>query len=69
MDTFNLAPSQQEELNERDGLLHQELDAIADDVRTMDLECESFDLEKELKFVNGFLDYLKSIRAGTETPA
>jgi len=67
MDTFNLTPTQQEELNERDGLLKQELFAIADDARTIELEGEVFDLQKEFKFVNDFLAYLKSIGAGTET--
>jgi len=69
MDTFNLTPTQQEDLNERDGLLKQELFAIVDDARTIELECEVFDLEKELKFVNAFRAYLKSIGAGMETPA
>ena len=69
MDTFNLTPSQQEDLNERDGLLKQELFAIVDDARIIELECEVFDLEKELVFVNAFRAYLKSIGAGTETLA
>ncbi len=65
MDIFDFTPEQEAELKDRDDLLHQELDAIADDARTMELECEAFDLEKELQFVNGFL---KSIGAGTGTP-
>jgi hypothetical protein len=69
MDTFNLTPTQQEELNERDGLLKQEMFAIVDDARAIELEREVFDLEKESAFVNDFLAYLKSIGARTETPA